>query len=168
MTLSMYQASIPVMLQMFGSVAGLLDKAVAHCEAHKIDPQVMLNYRLAADMHPLTRQIQIMSDQAKLASARLAGVDAPPFPDEEASFEELKARIHKTVAFLKTLTPAQIDGTEDKAITLKFPGMELNLTGQQYLMHFFMPNFFFHASTAYNIMRHAGVVIGKRDFVGAF
>lgn len=168
MTLSMYQASVPVMLQMFGSLNAIIDKAVAHCEANKIDPAVLVSYRLAPDMLPFSAQIQIMTDQAKGATSRLSGLDNPSFPDTETTFDELKARIAKTVAYIKTATPAQIDGSEDKEIVLKIGGNEMKLKGQPYFLHFFLPNFMFHAATAYNVLRHAGVPIGKRDFIGSF
>lgn len=172
MSLSMYQASVPPMLQMFGSMTNVLDKAVQHCEARKIDPNKLLTYRLAFDMNPLTSQIQAISDQAKGCVARLAGIDIPPMPDNEASIDDLKARIAKTVDFIKNVKPDQINGTEDKEIVLKLgpagPNQfEMKFTGSQYLLHFVMPNFYFHQTTAYDILRHAGVAIGKRDFMGS-
>lgn len=170
--LGMYQASVPVMLQMFASMNNLLDKAVAHCEARKIDPNKLLTYRLAVDMHPLTNQIQAISDQAKGSIARLAGLDIPSMPDTEATIDDLKARIAKTVEFIKSVKPEQIDGTEDKDIVLKLgpagPNQfEMTFKGAQYLMHFVLPNFYFHHVTAYDILRHAGVPVGKRDFMGS-
>lgn len=172
MSLSMYQASVPPMLQMFGSMTNVLDKAVAHCEARKIDPAKLLTYRLAVDMNPLTDQIQAISDQAKGSIARLAGIDIPSMPDTETSIDELKARIAKTVDFIKSVKPDQINGTEDKEIVLKLGPVgpnqfEMKFTGAQYLLHFVMPNFYFHHTTAYDILRHAGVAIGKRDFMGS-
>ncbi len=172
MSLSMYQASVPPMLQMLGSMTAILDKAAAHCEARKIDPAKLLTYRLAADMNPLTSQIQAISDQAKGCVARLAGIDIPAMPDNEASLDDLKARIAKTVDFIKSVKRDQIDGTEDKEIVLKLgpagpKQFEMKFTGSQYLLHFVMPNFYFHQTTAYDILRHAGVAIGKRDFMGS-
>lgn len=167
MPLTMYQASVPVMLQMLASISAVLDKAAQHCEARKIDPSVVVNYRLAPDMHPLSRQIQIMTDQAKGAVARLSGIEPPAFADTETTFDELKARIAKTVAFVKSATPAEIDGSEDREVTLKIGPTEMKLKGSQYFFHFFLPNFYFHATTAYDILRHAGVEIGKRDFIGS-
>ncbi|MEN6543519.1 DUF1993 domain-containing protein [Parvibaculum sp.] len=166
MTLNMHQASIPLMLQMFGSISAVLDKAAAYCEERKIDPAVLLGYRLAPDMIPLSGQIQIMTDQAKGCAARLAGIDIPSYADTEKTFDELKARIAKTVAFVKSVTPEQINGAEDREVVLKIGGNELKLKGSQYFFHFFLPNFYFHATTAYDILRHAGVQIGKRDFIG--
>ena len=171
MSLSMYQASVPPMLQMFGSMTNVLDKAVAHCEARKIDPAKLMAYRLAVDMNPLPDQIQAISDQAKGSIARLAGIDIPSMPDNEASIDDLKARIAKTVDFISSVKPDQINGTEDKEIVLKLgpdgPNQfQMKFTGAQYLLHFVMPNFYFHHTTAYDILRHAGVAIGKRDFMG--
>ena len=167
MTLNMHQASIPLMLQMFGSISAVLDKAAAHCEERKIDPAVLVGYRLAPDMIPLSGQIQIMTDQAKGCAARLAGIDIPSYADTEKTFDELKARIAKTVDFVKSVTPDQINGAEDREVVLKIGGNELKFKGSQYFFHFFLPNFYFHATTAYDILRHAGVQIGKRDFIGS-
>ncbi|MFZ2467476.1 MAG: DUF1993 domain-containing protein [Parvibaculum sedimenti] len=167
MTLNMHQASIPLMLQMFGSISAVLDKAAAHCEERKIDPSVLVGYRLAPDMIPLSGQIQIMTDQAKGCAARLAGIDIPSYADTEKTFDELKARIAKTVDFVKSVTPDQINGAEDREVVLKIGGNDLKLKGSQYFFHFFLPNFYFHATTAYDILRHAGVQIGKRDFIGS-
>ncbi|MDO8290024.1 MAG: DUF1993 domain-containing protein [Parvibaculum sp.] len=167
MSLSMYQVSVPLIGQMLGSLDAILDKAVAHCEAKKIAPEVLLGYRIAPDMHPLTRQVQMVSDQAKGVVARLAGIEVPSFPDDEKTFADLKARIAKTLTFVNSVAADKIDGSEDKEIVLKLgPTFEMKFSGQQYLLHFFMPNFYFHTSTAYNILRHAGVEIGKRDLMG--
>jgi uncharacterized protein len=167
MTISMYQASVPVMVRMLGNLSAILTKAEADAEARKIDPSVFLEARLAPDMLPLTRQIQIASDAAKGGAARLAGIDVPSFPDTETSFSELQARIKQTVDFMESLTPAQIDGSEVKTITLKFPGREVSFPGQVFLLSFTLPNFFFHVTTAYAILRHNGVTVGKMDFLGA-
>jgi hypothetical protein len=162
----MYQVSVPVFLKMLGNLAAILDKSAAFAEAKKIDPSVLLGYRLAPDMLSLTRQVQIAADHAKRGAARLAGIEAPAYEDNEASFAELKARIDKTVAFINTVKPAQIDGSEAREITLKLGGNSKTLTGQTYLLHNALPNFFFHVTTAYAILRHCGVEIGKSDFLG--
>lgn len=167
MTLNMYQASVPVMLQMFGSITAVLDKAAAQAAERKIDPTVLVNARLAPDMLPLSGQIQIMTDQAKGCAARLAGIDIPSYADTEKTIDELKARIAKTVDFVKSLTPDRINGAEDREVTLKIGGNDLKLKGSQYFFHFFLPNFYFHATTAYDILRHNGIQIGKRDFIGS-
>lgn len=166
MTISMYQASVPVFLKTLGNLAAILDKGAAFAAARKIDPAVLLGYRLAPDMLNLTRQVQIAADHAKRAPARLAGIEAPVYEDNEASFADLKARIEKTIVFINTLKPAQIDGSEARDITLKIGGGNQTLSGQAYLLHNALPNFFFHVTTAYAILRHCGVEIGKRDFIG--
>jgi hypothetical protein len=163
----MHQSSVPLMLQMFGSLSAILDKAEAYCTERKIEPSVLLNYRLAPDMHPLTRQVQMVTDQAKGAMSRLAGVEIPSFPDTETTFAELKARIARTVDYVKSFTPEQINGAEDRDVVLKLGQTELKLKGSQYFFHFFLANFYFHTSTAYDIIRHAGVPVGKRDFIGS-
>lgn len=166
MSLSMYQASIPVFVRMFGNLAAILDKAAVYADARKIDPAVLLNARLAPDMYPLTRQVQIASDAAKGCAARLAGVEIPSFADTESSFAELQARIQKTLDFLQGCSPAQIDGSEEREVVIRFPGAELKFSGQDYLLHFVLPNFYFHLTTAYAILRHNGLDIGKMDFLG--
>lgn len=166
MSLSLYQASVPVFVRMFGNLSAILAKAEAYAAAKKIDPTVLLNARLAPDMHPLTRQIQIASDAAKGCAARLAGVDIPSFADTESSFAELQARITKTLEFIKGLTPAQIDSGEEREVVLKFPGAEMKFQGEDYLLHFVLPNFYFHITTAYAILRHNGLDIGKMDYLG--
>lgn len=166
MSLSLYQASVPVFVRMFGNLSAILDKAAAYAEARKIDPAVLLNARLAPDMHPLTRQIQIASDAAKGCAARLAGVEVPSFADSESSFAELQARIAKTLAFINGLAPAQIDSGEGREVVLKVPGAELKFKGEDYLLHFVLPNFYFHITTAYAILRHNGLDIGKMDYLG--
>lgn len=166
MSLSLYQASVPVFVRMFGNLSAILDKAAAYAEARKIDPAVLLNARLAPDMHPLTRQIQIASDAAKGCAARLAGVEVPSFADSESTFAELQARITKTLAFINGLTPAQIDSGEGREVVLKVPGAELKFKGEDYLLHFVLPNFYFHITTAYAILRHNGLDIGKMDYLG--
>lgn len=166
MALTMYQASIPVMIRAIRNLQGILAKAAAHAEAKKIDPAVFINARLAPDMLPLNRQIYIVSDTAKGAAARLAGVDIPAFADTEITFPDLQARLEKTVDFLKGFTPAQIDGSEDKAISLKFGPRQVDFTGTSYLFGFVLPNLYFHVTTAHGILRHNGVEIGKMDYLG--
>jgi uncharacterized protein len=162
----MYQVSAPRFINTLGNLSAILDKAAAHAEAKKIDPVVLTGFRLYPDMFPLTRQVQIACDAAKGAVARLAGVDNPKHEDSEKTFDELKARIGKTIAFIKSVTPAQVDGSEDKTIELKVGGKDLKFSGMQYLLGFAYPNFYFHVATAYNILRHNGVPLGKSDFIG--
>lgn len=166
MAISMYQVSVPVFVKTLSNLAAILDKGAAFATARKIDPSVLLAYRLAPDMLNLTRQVQIAADHAKRAPARLAGIEAPVYEDNEASFAELKARIDKTIAFINTLTPGQIEGSEARDIVLKIGGNSQTLGGQAYLLHNALPNFFFHVTTAYAILRHCGVEIGKKDFIG--
>ena len=166
MSLSMYQASVPQFLRMLGNLKSILEKAESWAADKKLDPAVLLNMRLAPDMFPLKRQLQIATDSAKGCAARLAGVEIPSYPDTEETFVELKARLQKTMDFLASFTPAQIDGSEDKAITLNFPSMELKFSGRDYLFQFVQPNFYFHLTTAYAILRHNGLDIGKMDFIG--
>ena len=166
MTISMHSASIPTYTHMLGNLAHFLDKAQAFIDARKIDPNAILNYRLYPDMLPFTRQVQIACDSAKNGVARIAGVEAPKFEDNEASIAQLKARIEKTVAFLNSVPADKLDGTEDKDIT--FPiGKEQTRTmkGEAYLKHWSFPNFFFHVTTAYAILRHNGVELGKQDYL---
>ncbi len=166
MSLSMYQASIPVFVRMLGNLQAILDKGLADAEARKIDPAVFVAARLAPDMHPLSRQVQIACDMAKGGAARLAGVEPPSMPDTETDFAELKARIAKTVDYVKGFKADQIDGSEERPVVLKFPGGEMNLTGQEYLIGFVLPNLYFHVTAAYAILRHNGVTVGKMDFIG--
>jgi hypothetical protein len=168
MTMSMYQASAPIFTQMLSALSGQLEKAAAHAAAKKIDPNALLTARLYPDMFPFTRQVQVSADFGKNTMARLAGVEAPKFPDTEASFDELKARVAKTVDYVKTFTPGQIDGSEEREITLPMGGNPVTFKGQRYLINFALPNFFFHLTTAYAILRHNGVEVGKRDFLGTF
>ncbi|MGH6919284.1 MAG: DUF1993 domain-containing protein [Geminicoccaceae bacterium] len=166
MPISMYQASVPAFLQMLNSLSAILGKAEAFAAERKIDPTVLLGYRLAPDMFALTRQVQIATDHAKGCCARLAGVEVPKYADDETTFAGLKARIDKTVAFVQDFKPGDIDGSEGRDITITAGSRELRFKGQQYLVSFALPNFYFHATTAYNILRHCGVPIGKRDFLG--
>ncbi len=167
MSLSMYQASVPVYIQFLGSLSGILKKAAAHAEAKKIEPSVLINARLAPDMFALARQVQIATDHAKGSLARLAGVEIPSYPDTETTFDELQARIAKTLDYVRNFKPEQIDGSETREIVLTFGTQKFPFTGQTYLIQFALPNFYFHASMAYGILRHNGVEIGKRDFMGA-
>jgi hypothetical protein len=163
---TMYQASVPVFLHMLNATSGLLDKAAAHVTARKIAPDALLTARLFPDMYTFTKQVQIACDFAKATVSRLAGMEIPKYEDSEKSFDELKARIAKTVDFLKTFQPAQIDGTEDNTITFPTGGQTMTLTGEKYLTLFALPNFYFHLTTAYAILRHNGIELGKRDFMG--
>lgn len=165
MSLSMHQASIPVLTRHLTILGKLLAKGEADAEARKIEPNVYLNARLAPDMFPLTRQVQIASDVSKGAGARLAGVEAPSFADTEASFAELQERIKKTIAFLEGLKSNQIDGSEEKPIELKVGGRELKFAGRDYLFGFALPNLYFHVTAVYAILRHNGVKLGKNDYL---
>ena len=167
MTISMYKASVPIFLQFLTSLSGVLDKAAAHAEAKKIDPAVLLNTRLFPDMFPLVRQVRAATDHAVNACGRLAGAELPTFGNNEATIPELKQRIDKAIAFLKGLKAADIDGTEAKEIKITFPsGATREFVGQSFLLNHCLPNFYFHATTAYDILRQSGVEIGKRDFMG--
>ncbi|MBI3144294.1 MAG: DUF1993 domain-containing protein [Pseudogulbenkiania sp.] len=166
MSLSMYQASVPVLTRGLNNLAAILNKGAAHAEAKNIAPDVFLHARLAPDMFPLVRQVQSISDAAKGCAARLAGVEVPSYADTETSFPELQERIAKTVAFLNSIAPEQIDGSEERPITLKVRSREIHFTGQTYLLTFVLPNFYFHLTTAYDILRHNGVEIGKMDYLG--
>ena len=168
MALSMYRASVPLFVQVLQSMSAIIDKAEAHCEARKIDPAVLLGYRLAPDMYPLSRQFQIAADMAKGGAARLAGVEPPSYPDTETTFPELKARLAKTLDFVQSFTPDQIDGSDERQVTIQGGGNTFTFTGEAYLIHFVIPNVLFHAATAYDILRHAGLELGKRDFIGQF
>lgn len=166
MTLSMYQASVPVFVQGLTGLGGVIDKAAAHAAERKIDPAALLQARLFPDMFPFTRQVQIATDFAKGGAARLAGVEFPACEDSETSFEELKARVDKTIAFLRTLEAGAVDGSEERDITLVRRGETSIVKGQAYLLEQAMPNFYFHLTTAYAILRHNGVEVGKRNFLG--
>lgn len=166
MSLSMYQASVPGFIRILGNLTAILEKAEAYATEKKFDLSVLVNARLAPDMLPLARQIQIASDAAKGCAARLAGVEVPSWADTETTFPELKERIAKTVAFLETFKPEQIDGSEDKTVTLKLRGENTDFKGQPYLLHFVIPNFYFHVGMTYALLRHNGVNIGKMDYLG--
>jgi hypothetical protein len=166
MTISMYQASVPRFVNILGNLSNILDKAQAHADAKKLDPAALTSYRLFPDMLPMTTQVQIACDAAKGAVARLAGVEIPAYEDKETTLADLKARIAKTIAFIQSVAPAQIDGSEDKEIVLKRGDKETRYKGMQFLLGHALPNFYFHVTTAYNILRHNGVEIGKRDYLG--
>lgn len=166
MNVSMYQTTLPGYIRALKNLDAILDKAATFCEEKNIKPDVLVNYRLAPDMHPLTTQIQIASDTAKGCAARLSGVEPPKYEDNETTLPELKARIAKTIDFLKSVSPEAIDGTEDKDIQLKFPNATLDFKGLDYVVHFVTPNFYFHVTTAYAILRHAGVPLSKYDYLG--
>ena len=166
MSFGMYQASVPAFVNMLNHLSAILAKAEAYAAERKIAPEVLLNWRLAPDMFPFTRQIQVASDLAKGTTARLAGREVPSYADEEKSFAEVKARIAKTVKFIEGFAPKDIDGSEARDISLTIGGQELRFKGEPYLVDFALPNFYFHATTAYDILRRCGVEIGKRDFIG--
>lgn len=166
-TTPFYDLTIPVLKNFLGALTGILGKAEAHCAARKIDPDALLRARLYPDMLPFTGQVQIACDHAKGMAARLAGVPVPSVPDEEKIFADLHARVKKTLDFIATLKPEQFADAAERPVHLKVGGRELNFTGAQYLMGFAMPNFHFHHTTAYAILRHNGVEIGKRDYFGA-
>lgn len=166
MTISMYQASIPRFINMLGNLSKILDKAQAHVDAKKIDPAVLPSFRLFPDMLPLTAQVQIACDSAKGVVARLSGVVAPVMEDNEATLADLKQRIAKTIAYLESVTAAQVDGTEDKDIVTKRGDKETHYKGMQFLLGHAVPNVYFHITTAYAMLRHNGVEIGKRDYLG--
>jgi hypothetical protein len=165
MPLSLYQVAVPTFQKHLNALDAILDKAADYAAAKKIDPAVLLTARLYPDMFDFTRQVQAASDFSKNSTARLAGVEVPSFPDTEKSFSELKQRIAKTLAFLGTLKPEQMEGSETKQFTIKVGPNEMTFSGQDYLLHFALPNFFFHCTTAYDILRHNGLEIGKRDFM---
>jgi hypothetical protein len=165
MSLSMYQASSPVFVRMLKNLSVILKKAEADAEERKIDPAVFANARLAPDMRPLTGQIQMATDSAKGCAARLAGIEIPSFPDVETTFPELQDRIARTIAFVESVPAGEIDGSEGREVLLKFPNGEMAFNGQDYLTNFAVPNFFFHVTTAYAILRHNGVQIGKMDYM---
>lgn len=166
MTISMYQVSVPRFVNILTNLSGILDKTQAHVDAMKIDQSALTTYRLFPDMFAMARQVQIACDTAKGAVARLAGVDIPAYEDTEQTLAELKVRIAKTIAFIQTIQPAQLDGTEDREIVLKRGEKSTTYKGMQFLLGHALPNFYFHVTTAYNILRHNGVPVGKRDYLG--
>ena len=166
MNISMYQASVPVFIRMLDNLAAILEKAAAHAEARKIDPAVLVSGRLYPDMFPLVKQVQIATDAAKGGAARLAGMEPPAFEDNEATFADLAARCRKTIAYLETLEAGQIDGSEDRTITWKTRTATKTMQGMPYLVNHVLPNLYFHVTTAYAILRHNGVALGKGDYIG--
>jgi hypothetical protein len=166
MPLSIHASSVGAMTRMLGNLSALLDAAVAYAEAEGIDPATLVAARLAPDMHPLSSQIQLVSDTAKGAGARLSGIEAPSFADTETTFPELQERIAKTVAFLATVDAAAVDASADRMVTLKTRSSTMTFTGREYLTHFALPNFYFHVSIAYAILRANGVPLGKMDYLG--
>jgi hypothetical protein len=165
MSVSMYAIAIPTFQKQLSALDATLDKAADYAATKKIDMAVLLGARLYPDMFNLTRQVQLATDFAKAAPARLAGLDVPSFPDSETTLPELKERIAKTQAMLAGYKPEQLEGSEAKQVTLKLGGNEVTFSGQEYLLHVALPNFYFHCATAYGILRHNGLEIGKRDFV---
>ena len=166
MTISMYQVSIPRFVHMLNNLAAILDRAQAYAEAKKIDAATLPSARLYPDMLPLTSQVRIACDTAKRAAAMLAGVDNPVYEDNETTIPELKARIEKTIAFLNTIKASQIDGSEGKDLVVKVGGKDTPFKGMQFLLARAIPNFYFHVTTAYDILRHNGLDVGKKDFLG--
>lgn len=165
MSLSMYQSSLPVITAMLANLKTILEKGAAYSEKKKIDPAVLPASRLFPDMLPLSKQVQIATDHAKGCAARLAGQEPPAYEDNEKTLAELIARVQKTIDYVNTFNAAQIDGSEERSIELKVGGHELKFIGHVYLLKFALPNFYFHVTTAYNILRHNGVEIGKSDFL---
>ncbi len=166
MKISMYDASVKPGIRMMTNLAAVLEKAAQHAEDRKFDPEVIFGARLAPDMFPLSRQVQIASDTAKLGAARLAGAEAPPWEDSEKTLAELIGRAKKTAAYLGTLTPKQFEGAEERTIRWKTRSTERSMQGLPYLLHQMLPNLHFHCTTAYDILRHNGVELGKMDYLG--
>jgi uncharacterized protein len=165
MSFSMYQAAVPAILQALKALDGILGKAEANAAERKIDPTVLLNYRLAPDMFAFTRQVQLVTDFAKGTMARLAGQEVPKYEDTEKTIAELKARIAKVTAYVQSFKPSDLDGSETRDVTFPVGGQPMTFKGADYLVNYALPNFYFHATTAYAILRHCGVGIGKRDFL---
>lgn len=166
MSLSMYESSIPVLVRSLNNLSALLTKGASYASEKDIDGSVLVNARLFPNMFPLARQVQIACDVSKGAAARLSGIEAPTYEDNEASFEELQTRITNTLKFLESVPADKVDGTEDKEITLQAGPEEFKFSGKSYLQTFVMPNVFFHVTTTFNILRHNGVEVGKMDFLG--
>jgi hypothetical protein len=166
MTISMYKVSVPIFAQHLSAQAAVIDKAVAHIEAKNLDPNFLFTLRFYPDMYPYSRQVQQASTHAARFCSAVAGVEMPDMPNTETTFAELKARVERTVDFVKGFKPAQIDGTEDKEVVLKFGTNERRFTGQALLLNFILPNFYFHCTTAYDLLRHCGIELAKRDFMG--
>ncbi len=168
MTISMYQASVPVFNRMLNNLVAILEIAAAHAEARKIDPAVLINNRLYPDMFPLARQVRIATDAAAGGAARLAGMEPPNLENTETTFPELIDRVRKTIAYVNTFKPEQIDGSEKRTVTLKVRDGTLTLDGLTFLLNRVLPNFYFHITTTYGILRHSGVELGKKDYLGKF
>lgn len=166
MKISMYQASVPTFILMLNNLSAILEKAAAYAEMKKLDPAVLINSRLYPDMYPLSRQVQIATDNAKGSVARLAGLEPPKYEDNEASFPDLIARIRKTTEYLATFKPEQVDGSEEKTIVLNFHSGRRTFVGLPYLLNYVLPTIYFHITTAYGILRHNGLEIGKQDYLG--
>jgi hypothetical protein len=167
MALSLYDVSIPVLLRGLTNLSILIDKATAHAGAKRFEPAVLAQARLYPDMFPLIRQVQITCDTAKGAAARLAGIDIPKHEDTETTLAELKQRIAKTLDFIQSVKPSQLEGAESRSIEIKTPDRTLSFTGLSYLNNFVLPNFYFHESISYAILRHNGIEVGKGDYLGA-
>ena len=167
MAISMYQASVPVFVRMLTNLKNILGKGAAFAQSKKVDESVLLNARLAPDMFPLTRQVHIATDFARGTGARLAGTEPPAYEDNEKTFAELMSRVDRTIEYLRTLNPEQVDGSEEREIVRPIRGEPKKFTGINYLLRFALPNFYFHTTTAYDILRHNGVELGKADFIGA-
>lgn len=166
MTLSVHTITVPVFTRALTNLSAIIDKALVHCEAKKIDPAVLLGMRLYPDMFPLLRQVRIACDFAKGSCARLAGQEVPQWEDNEVTFADLKARIQRTIDFISTFTPAQLDAAPGRDVTVTMRGENKTFESVHYLLTMALPNFWFHATTAYAILRHAGVELGKKDFIG--
>ncbi|MCC7040575.1 MAG: DUF1993 domain-containing protein [Burkholderiales bacterium] len=166
MAISMYDASVPRLANILGNLSRILDKAQAHVDAGKLDLAALMDYRLVADMYPFCMQVRIACDKARSVVARLAGLEVPAYDDDETTLDELKLRIAKSIAFIRSVPAERIDGTEDKEIVLPVTGKPTRYTGKQLLLGHSLPNVYFHTTTAYNILRQNGVRIGKRDFLG--
>lgn len=167
MAISMYQVSVPIFVRRLNGLAGCLKKAQAHYAEKKCEESTLLGYRFYPDMFNFSRQVQAATDHARTCTALLAGLEAPKYEDNENSLAQLIARVEKTIAWLNTIKAEQVDGSEGKTVTVKMRDREMNFTGLDLLQHRSMPNFYFHSTTAYDIMRHNGVELGKRDFMGA-
>ena len=166
MTISMYQASVPVFIRSLNNLAAIMEKGAAHAQARKIDETVLLGSRLFPDMFPLSRQVQLATDTARSGAGRLAGVDFPAYEDTETTIGQLLQRIRNSITYLESLRPAQIDGSEDKTVSWQTRSSTRSMEGLPYLMNHLLPNVHFHVTTAYDILRHNGVELGKKDFLG--
>lgn len=168
MSLSMHSASVPIFVRTLGNLLGWLDKAEAHAAAKKFDANVLLSMRLAPDMLPFTKQIQIACDAAKFGVARLAGLEAPKFEDNEVTMAELRERVRKTIDYVQSVPADKVDGSDDRQVNVPRRDGTMTLAGEAYLKHYVLPNFFFHVTTAYALLRHNGVDLGKADYLGSF